>query len=542
MFNSRAVAWSFFCTFFVLHSITQAADLYAVGQKVEVREGDSWSPASVLAHEGRKYQVHYDGADGSTDEWVTTDRIRRPGAPAAVGAAQPTGAAHGPSNAGFEVGDNIEAKWGGLWRKASVVKKTGSWTLVEYDNVWYEWVQPWRLRRIGSGTDTTLDSTPSPFVEKSAPAPAESPTAGTSDPDAFHISETIGAGDLPIVEIGPARHEITASIVKGSPSPDAKPTSVDPKVLPLHQHEASAGAKLDLLTTPQGKFAEVMTVPSDWHQAVSIQRIDLAAGTAGSVITLPSRLIPLAINADGTRLVTRSDKFFPATKWRLDLWAVGDAAMKPLLSFRPYPLDANGNDRVLWASWLDASHLLTCSGDHTLSLWEISDTTVKEIYTLHGDSTAIPRLSAGGKYVTAGYGRTMVVVEAMTGTCVARCSSSTDFNQMASGINPEITRLALCGGSRLIICDLQSGKPISDVGLPVGVSGSDVDWIAPKLLLIDKRWIYDTEHQAIAWEFTAQEQQPTACWMGDRLWTLLNDADPALVSVNLLNPSVLGRG
>src|SRR4051812_42788284 len=57
-----------------------AAGTFTDGQKVQVREGDSWSAATILKREGRKYLVHYDGADASSDEWVTTDRLRLPGA------------------------------------------------------------------------------------------------------------------------------------------------------------------------------------------------------------------------------------------------------------------------------------------------------------------------------------------------------------------------------------------------------------------------------------------------------------------------------
>src|SRR5580692_4486714 len=104
-------------TMFLMPSVVHAADAFTVGQKVEVREGDTWSPASILAHEGRKYQVHYADA-GATDEWVTTDRIRVPGT---AGSAAPK--ADDPAKyGGFKVGDKVEVKWGGMWRKADILK------------------------------------------------------------------------------------------------------------------------------------------------------------------------------------------------------------------------------------------------------------------------------------------------------------------------------------------------------------------------------------------------------------------------------------
>src|SRR4051812_22389300 len=50
------------------------AGVFQSGDAVEVREGDTWSAATVLKKEGRKIQIKY--ADGGTEEWVTADRVR----------------------------------------------------------------------------------------------------------------------------------------------------------------------------------------------------------------------------------------------------------------------------------------------------------------------------------------------------------------------------------------------------------------------------------------------------------------------------------
>src|SRR4051812_33455243 len=52
---------------------------FSVGQTVEVREGDSWSAASIVRKEGRKYLIHYQGTEASADEWVLNDRVRASG-------------------------------------------------------------------------------------------------------------------------------------------------------------------------------------------------------------------------------------------------------------------------------------------------------------------------------------------------------------------------------------------------------------------------------------------------------------------------------
>ena len=47
------------------------------GAVVQVLWGNKWWPAHVLAVDGEKYKIHYDGWSDRWDEWVTAERIRR---------------------------------------------------------------------------------------------------------------------------------------------------------------------------------------------------------------------------------------------------------------------------------------------------------------------------------------------------------------------------------------------------------------------------------------------------------------------------------
>ncbi len=557
----------------LLNTVAKAATVFKVGQQIQVREGDTWSAATVVAHEGRKYQIHYEGSDASDDEWVTADRMRATAtdaptatpanpAPAPANTAQvnspapeTTGDGKLGSNAGFKIGENIEAKWGGLWRKASVVRKSKDWTLVIYDNVWYEWVQPWRLREINSGEDTALDSSPRKFVSEFEPAPTQTPEelsaahaaprrhgrtddadAGT---DAFHISETVGPGGIAITKVDPSGHEIGITPVSGNPLPDNSGTTVANKMFPLGHGKYEFGAKLDLLLAAGCKFAAISLKPMDNRQPASVQMVDLSAGKASKIETLADDVVALAVNPQGTRVVTRSDKFFPGTKWRLDLWDANSESEKPLLSFRPYAASAGGSDEILWASFLDAGHLLTCSKANNLKLWRISDTSVQLIYQLQADSTVTPRLSNGGKYVIAGYAGDAVVCDALTGKCAGKCSDVTQINSAATDVTSDVTKLAMCGANRLIVCDIQHDKVELDLGLPPGCAGTSVDWLNSNLLLIDGRWIFDTARHAMLWEFTSRGKPPTTRFANGRLWMVIDADSAALASINPLSPAVL---
>jgi hypothetical protein len=60
-----------------------------------------------------------------------------------------------------------EVKWGGMWRNATIVKEESGCVLVTYDGTnSYEWVQPERIRAVGSMKDDIGYARPTPMGEK----------------------------------------------------------------------------------------------------------------------------------------------------------------------------------------------------------------------------------------------------------------------------------------------------------------------------------------------------------------------------------------
>src|SRR5687767_13088272 len=157
---------------------------FSEGQKVEVREGDTWSSATILKKEGRRYQIRY-ADDPNSDEWVTADRLRLPtGNPPAAGAGNAVGnpaatkpAAPKPAAPARVNGQKAEVKWGGTSFESTIVNRRGAWSLVESarHNGQREWVEPWRIRKVGSTEDKVGHARPNPVVRNNAGPPREKP-------------------------------------------------------------------------------------------------------------------------------------------------------------------------------------------------------------------------------------------------------------------------------------------------------------------------------------------------------------------------------
>jgi hypothetical protein len=214
------------------------------------------------------------------------------------------------------------------------------------------------------------------------------------------------------------------------------------------------------------------------------------------------------------------------------VWDVDRSVPKNLLSFRAFDPAPDGADGVEWAAYVDATHLMVCSVNQMLTLWQVSDGGVREVYTLVGDGTMRPRLSGGGTYVVAGFGGKLVVCDALTGACVARASDP-DSPGDGVALRGDLKRLALSGGRRLVIVDLEGGGVLADLGLPANATGVEVGWIGPDLLLIDDRWIYDVAKSRFAWEYQPAANplgdsgpgQTVARTVGNRIWLLMQSGN-----------------
>jgi hypothetical protein len=64
---------------------TTGSASFQAGQKVEVLQSRRWWPATVVRTEGQRWLIHYDDYSDAFDEWVESDRIRKPGDPAPSG-------------------------------------------------------------------------------------------------------------------------------------------------------------------------------------------------------------------------------------------------------------------------------------------------------------------------------------------------------------------------------------------------------------------------------------------------------------------------
>ncbi|HWE95934.1 MAG TPA: hypothetical protein VG269_18370 [Tepidisphaeraceae bacterium] len=551
---------------------------YTAGQKIEVREGDSWSAASVLKQEGRKFLVHYDGTDASTDEWVTTDRMRTAGTgaapaagpgPATVPAGDP--AAVGPKAAkpaaAWNLHSAVEVKWGGLYRKATIVNRRGEWYLVNYDNGPFdEWVEPWRVRKVGSSDDPIGHVQPNPSVFKGKPSNPPTDKPGPA-PDAHGAG---GAGGEPVVESAEtpltttdraAVHDVIfggGDVDAFTLAPDAlakpaKPIVLNPVALQGNSGEFSDRVTAIFFSTPDAAIAAAVHTDAGPGKPgrmragraahgkpihVRIERVDLAGGKPLNVSEIPGEVEPLDISPDGKLFVDRSSGFGFGVSARLDVWQI-DAAGEAVhgASFVPFDNRPPNNRDISWARFVDSDHVLVMSNEGFISLWEWRK--AKAVWSAQAEARVKPVLSENGKYFAVAIkGNEILIAEARTGKTLGRLSAEGTWG-LNLAFKPDGTQLAAAGQDLLFVWDLSTGKKLHDLS-PIGVMGQSIAWVGEGFLLLDGQSLVALDKKMVAWVYdnpsSRDTQGATRETFAGRYWYVASagqGAKPALVSVAL---------
>ncbi|MDB5328075.1 MAG: hypothetical protein JWM57_3644 [Phycisphaerales bacterium] len=446
-------------------ALADPADLSTLKENgpVSVREGDAWSTATFTRKEGRKYLVKYD--DG-TEEWVTADRLKL--GPVTDNPADKAGPAtkpalKTPAKPAFAVGELVEFKWGGLWRKCKITEKRGDWTLIEITgwNGRYEWVEPWRLRKEGSSYDTEY-AHPNSQAKRADPPPR--PTPGDS-PAKAETASGKGPGSPfappesgnPITEAKRGSPTIAAFAETWAYTPAAvRKMQAGPTVLPplsdifTHYNRVTISGT----TAMVGITGERPGSPAQ----TGIIKVNLSAGT-GLGVQMNAASLPLGLSPSGNLIVARSNGFHGGTSSRLDLYKIAGQKTTPVISFVPDPNNSDISD----AMFIDEGHVLTLSNG-MLAAWDISNATQQ--WQLPTSDKAFAR-AADGKTIAVMTDDGVAIVDPAAGKVLGVCAG-------------EVREISFSGdGQRLLglkdnvltVWNLADGKVLFNLGLTPGIGG-----------------------------------------------------------------------
>jgi len=481
------------------------------------------------------------------------------GAPASSPAENGQGAASASS---FAVGQNVEVKWGGLWRQAQIVRKQGDWTLVAYDKgAFREWVEPYRIRKAGSKEDAIGYAAPNEMMtksqtvkppprEKPEPAPEPKGTAGGEKVDrseAFKNDPAFKEADL----AGAQQLELIATGEGWTLGPDGLPPTAQPVSRPVTLKGATdkfwdspkaiamaRGANLALV-------AHVNTEPG--HLAdTRVERVNLGEGSSQGVFSVTPGTTLLDVAPDGSSMLLRSDEFQIGKKGRLELWTLAGTPKRTLVFF-PYGQSQWHERDVEAALFVDATHAVTVSRKGTLVLWDLP--ACKAVYTCEVLPASRPALSAGGKYLAIETGKFVFILEPLTGKVLAEIAYETGGGagnargSSALAFSPSgKTLAALMDEGFIDLFDMSSGKATRQFVVPVSGTSS-MQMISDDYLVLDTRLdgaiLVDCAKRVALWKYEMGRGNgagggASTVSPGGRLVYAVRDADRKLTVLNAI--------
>lgn len=261
---------------------------------------------------------------------------------------------------------------------------------------------------------------------------------------------------------------------------------------------------------------------------------------------------PMALSADGTRLVAVSDEFGLASGSTVFVYNLVGQEAKLHVAFNPWGTPPK-NDGTLasrhrrfahraagggvgWCEFLDADHLLTSARtDGRLALWDLS-AGVEPVYSVKVEGGFLqPSLSANKKYLAFPSEGGIPILEALTGAKAGHLPAEDLFGFPRLAWSADGQKLALATGGRVRVWDLKSRGLYRDFPQSGGFAHDGLAWTDDRRLLLSGRTLVDVELRIPLWLYP--QQRGAVAQAEGQLWWVQRDngreAAAALTTISL---------
>ncbi len=482
----------------------------------------------------------------------------------------------------FRINEKVEVKWGGLWRDAVIMNYRNEWYLVRYGNnsFFKEWVEPWRVRTVGSKQDDIGSAKPNnrkaeegPPPEKPGPAPepmfkrtrddaADAGAPARQKPDT--VSRTGRANpqkkdwprdlDPALAEDATYRSFKRLPNRSGAAEPqkklahfDALPAVDIQPVQTLLNNPVSASSQVHIAALGKRGFIFEPASPPFTPEATLIV-IDLAEGKVLGTTQIPDVVELLDVSPSGTRVALRINRdkqsnenpttADPSKKMPIvDIWSVTqngeEVSCKQDFFFIPFAGDMFYG--VQQAFFSDDDHLISLAGFGGKIMW--SDLQKKQSIDLNN------HMGNGNIIMTPG--RTMLAVSTLStlsffnlrnGQCIASYNCPT-MNNIT--FTPDGQKIIGINGDSFYVMDLSNGQ-VNDFPA-YGLKPQHLAAISNKHVMAENGIVFDITTGIALWKYKMAAQSETswdtAC---GRVWALTSTAKGfALTSAVLPTPAAI---
>ncbi|MCL2640309.1 MAG: hypothetical protein FWD53_05645 [Phycisphaerales bacterium] len=556
----------------------------AIGTKVEVKDGNRWGTATITNTRGEWYLVTYERA--GLKEWVEPWRIRKVGstednvgiampnrkmsgmskqidpppqekpgsapAPGKIGVTsreRSSGPAQEPvlgkppnASGGWDVGTKVEIKRGTRWEGATITNTRGEWYLVTRDSGgWREWVEPWRIRQVGSTEDNlgrvSSNSTMSRLSKQLDPPPREKPGLPprqlargfptdkkeggvTSAKEKELWSDALDQAwegrsawrYQPLAEVSAADEEGSGGVGRGlGGAMNVRATAPDSS----GRFVRSGRATLSLAPTRGPKMmiwiGQLHSRGPSSARDSQVERVDISSRVRSAHFELESGRILLDGSPDGQSILVKVEETMHGEGGKLEVWTLAGEKKDKLertAEFEPF------SEHVTWAWFVDDSRIIVF-GQTVAGLLDMTNKKGQWLaIRALVDRTIMPTITRDGKYVAFGTslgGQAgimgmvtggepgVMLVETATGDEVGflpRKSKSATLQFSPSG-----KQLVASSDSGIEVWDMVEGKRWRTLCVDQMPAKSHV--VVPKdgYVLLNGEYLVDLERRAVVWKY-----------------------------------------
>lgn len=240
-----------------------------------------------------------------------------------------------------------------------------------------------------------------------------------------------------------------------------------------------------------------------------LEIIDFRAGGSVIPIAMPAHCRPESVDPSGRLLVTRTGQpeLDATATAQLDIWQLNGAGLRHSRSFIPAS-SANGN--VVWARFVDTTHLLTRNFDDQLVLWNIEKQ--QPVYQTAPGTARTCELSPGGTHVAIAGGRSAYLLEALTGKVLGKLGSKepepllttkpsdTAYDFLRIGFSVDGGYIAAAASHAAFAWKVKDGECLHALSSRLRIVPGDetracLSFGAYQTLIIDHEFVFDTKQR-----------------------------------------------
>jgi hypothetical protein len=496
------------------------------GDKVEVREGDSWTKVTVVKKEGRQTLIKYD--DG-TEEWVGADRLR-------TGSGDAGAPAGRSSKAAFVAGDQVEFKKGLRWEPGAVERTQRGWYLTaDKDRKNFYWMPPWAVRLAGTAYDMEgWNHEKRVSADEAAPLqPPGRPPKVTGNP--FEMPGADGKISL----LGPFT-DLSLDGAQEPGSPSGKPVPAFPATRPTMDFSATTirpqHRRIDGIVLCYDTPGLALIQFGPWFDdPAEIVRFDTATHRQIDKRVMPVTKQRVVGAAEGGKtILTLPAEGFPKT---MHVWELDGSKYRLKANYKP----SNDEHRhIIQARMLSATRVVCCDSAADTFLFDLAG----------NKALGVVRAKKDTRFYVHPTGK---IIGVTTASDTVLLLNADDFSTLAEytdaagrggiSVDPTGTSVAyMARGGAIRVAAVADGATIGsvDAGKESWNRPNEFDLLSPEMLLLGHQTVHETRSGMPIWIYSVPRDTASVVLANGQVMHAAVEGDLALACVANL-PDASGR-